>query len=256
MIDLSVIIPSRTDQYLQQTVSDILAKFRTQIEVIVVLDGYDTTLNADPRLRVLRFPYQGMRAGINAGVAAAEGRFVMKVDEHCLFAEGFDEHLLDAYRPGYITVPRRYRLDAENWKVLDDGRPPIDYMRLKVDDGYLHGVEWKRPDRAHLLVDTTPSMQGSCWMMARPGWVPMDDTHYGPFAQEAQELGMRAWLSGAGITVTKQTWYAHWHRKSGYHFTHEQQRAFQESVAKGRAYSYQFWTSQPYFYDWLKRENT
>jgi len=43
MIDLSVIIPSRSPQYLKNTIEDILKKSETNIEIIVVLDGIWTT---------------------------------------------------------------------------------------------------------------------------------------------------------------------------------------------------------------------
>ena len=37
---LSVIIPSRNNEYLQRTIDDLLEKAEGEIEIIVVLDGY------------------------------------------------------------------------------------------------------------------------------------------------------------------------------------------------------------------------
>ena len=78
----------------------------------------------------------------------------------------------------------------------------------------------------------------------------MDDENYGPFANEAQEIGNKAWLSGGQVKVNKKTWYAHWHRdRTGYGFNHEQQKVFHESVAKGRNYSTDYWLNNK----WPKR---
>lgn len=243
---LSVVIPSINEQYLQKTVDDVLAKATTKVEVIVVLDGYKP--KSLTKARVIETNRQGMRASINTGMAAAKGKYVMKLDEHIMLAKSFDTKLIESYRKGWVAVPRRYRLDPARWEIIQDGRPPIDYMRLQVDEGYLHGVEWREQalKRAARMVDEVPAMQGSLWFMSKQTWEkngPMDDKNYGQFANEAQEIGMKAWLSGGGIMVNKKTWYAHWHRNSGYDFTVEQKHQFEASVAKGRLFSYNYWTT-------------
>ncbi len=49
---LSCIIPSRSDQWLQKTVDDLLIKAEGEVEVIVVYDGRyaDPILKDDPRV--------------------------------------------------------------------------------------------------------------------------------------------------------------------------------------------------------------
>lgn len=263
-MDVSVIIPSRTDTYLQKTIDDLLVKARGSIEVVVVLDSYwPKTFNwTDNRLVIVHrgSPGQnlGLRNGINSGIAVSRGKYVMKCDEHCMFDEGFDVKLLANIRNNWVVVPRRYRLDAEKWEIIQDGRPPVDYMRLQVDEGYLHGVEWKRPERSapEFDIDNTPTMQGSCWLMSRAFWEqigPMDEENYGQFANEAQEISLKSWLIGGRVIVNKKTWYAHWHRTTGYNFTPEQQLAFKESVSRGREYSFKHWTDHPGFEKFMRR---
>ncbi len=249
---VSIIIPSRTDQFLQRTVDDLLSKAEGEIEVIVVLDGYwpNPMLGDDPKVVILHqgtvHGNVGMRGSINAGADIARGEYIMKIDEHCMVDQGYDIKLVADCEDNWVVIPRRYRLDAENWKVIEDSRPPIDYMYLENRSGYLHGAEWKRPERADILIDDTMSFQGSCWFIKKKFWDedigPLDDANYGPFANEAQEIGNKAWLGGGAVKVNKKTWYAHWHKdKSGYGFSHEQQRIFHESVAKGRDYSADYW---------------
>ncbi len=254
MIDLSVIIPSRTEDYLQKTIDDILSKAKGNVEVVVVLDGYwPKEYNwTDSRIKVIHQGKpgmgKGMRAGINAGMAIAKGTYLMKTDEHCMFDEGFDQKLIADSSDNWVVIPRRYRLDADNWQIIKDGRPPIDYMYLENKDGYLHGNEWKQraEERKDILIDDTMTFQGSCWFLKKDFFWdvigPMDDQAYGSFANEAQEIGNKAWLSGGRVVVNKKTWYAHWHRDSrGYGFTHQEQRAYNEGIKQGREFAADYW---------------
>jgi glycosyltransferase involved in cell wall biosynthesis len=212
-ITLSVIIPSRNEKYLNKTVEDLLSKAEGKIEIIEILDGYWEAPIADPRVKVIhRGKAMGMRAGINAGVAIARGEYILKTDAHCLFAQGFDLELIKSCEDKTVIVPRRYRLDAENWKVIEDGRPPIDRMSLSED---MHGRDWQEGN-TDAEIEETPSSQGSCWLMKKSYFYElelMDEKTYGTFWSEFQEIGLKCWLSGGRVLVNKKTWYAHLHKK-------------------------------------------
>ena len=96
---VSIIISSRVDQYLQKTIDDLLGKAEGQIEIIVVLDGYwpNPMINNDPRVIIVHqgtiHNHKGMRAAINTGSKLAKGEYLMKVDEHCMFDQGYDVKL-------------------------------------------------------------------------------------------------------------------------------------------------------------------
>lgn len=248
---LSVIIPARNELFLQKTVADVLAKARGDVEVIVVLDGYwpDPPLPADPRLHVLhKGAAQSMRPAINDAVALAKGEALMKLDAHCLLAEGFDVELVGALDDECVMVPRRYALDPEAWAIQDTGKPPIDYHFLSYPfapgvDG-LHGSPWRARSagREHLEVDEEMSSQGSCWVMRRAFWDrvvgPLDRASYGPFTQEMQEIGLKAWLSGGRLLVNKRTWYAHLHKGRKYGRMYS---ISQREVEAGRDFAVRHW---------------
>lgn len=260
---VSIIIASRVDEFLQRTIDDLMAKAEGEVEVIVVLDGYwpDPMLAEDPRVVIIHqgiiHDNVGMRGGINAGVDVARGDYIMKIDEHCMVDQGYDVKLAADCKDNWVVIPRRYRLDAHNWAVIEDGRPPIDYMYLAYpftgsDDAprNLHGLIWN--DRYHkrkdILLDDTMSWQGSCWFMKRKYWQdligPLDDKNYGSFIQEAQEIGNKVWLSGGRLVVNKKTWYAHYHKRKedkGLGFSNHQQRVHMAGKEKGRQYSIDFW---------------
>ena len=230
---LSVVIPNRNSPFLTKTIEDILAKAVGEIEVIVNVDeNWPEKLVKDKRVTYTH-PHSpiGMRQGINRCVQLAKGEYIMKSDDHCMFAPGFDKVLIENHRENWVQVPRRFALDANNWKVeeREDNKYPIDYMyqdfprKGKANDDGTHGVEWRqrRDERRdpQYDIDDTPAMQGSCWFMTKKWFEKlhlMDETGYGQFAQEAQEIGFKTWLSGGALRVNKKTWYAHLHKGKNY----------------------------------------
>ena len=135
MPKVSVIIPARNEVFLGKTIEDLLTKSVGEIEIIAVLDGYwpQPKIPDDDRLILIhRGSPLGMRAAINAAAAIAHGKYLMKCDAHCMFAPGFDEVLKADCEENWIVIPRRLRLDAENWCIEESSKHkvPIDYEYL------------------------------------------------------------------------------------------------------------------------------
>jgi len=228
MIDLSVIIPNRNSQFLTKTIRDILEKAVTNIEVVINVDeNWPDEVVDDSRVHYIHPPTpRGMRWGINTTIKLSQGKYIMKVDDHCMFGEGFDKILIDAHQENWVQIPRRYALDAEKWQREErtDNKYPIDQMYLdfplkgKEHDWGIHGVPWKRDRKEE--IDDTPSLQGSCYFMARDYFQnflgELSEVGYGQFSQEAQEIGFKTWLGGGRMVVNKKTWYAHLHKGNRY----------------------------------------
>lgn len=239
---ISIVIPARNEKYLNRTVEDLLEKAQGEIEIIMVLDGYWEAPIDDPRVKVIhRGNVRGMRAGINAGVAIAKGKYILKTDAHCMFAHGFDIELQKSCEDDTVIVPRRYRLDPEKWEIINDGRPPIDRMLLSPD---LHGKDWQAGNHHDQPIEETPSSQGSCWFMKRSYFYKlelMDEKTYGTFWSEFQEIGLKCWLSGGRVLVNKKTWYAHWHKTGGRGYNLDEKNELKEFK----------WHKQIYPIEWL-----
>lgn len=227
MAKLSVLIPSRNERFLYQTVESLFERAAGEIEVIVHLDGGWPTppLKDHSNLHIIhRSKSVGMRPGLNACAAIATGKYLMKADAHCLFAEGFDEVLQAECEDNWVVVPRRYSLDGETWGRKKKG--PIDYHYLSCPltdstDGAMHGRMWRqrRKKRADILIDDEMTSQGSSWFMSRKHWEWMGGLQtfgYGFFIQEFQEIGCKTWLGGGEVKVNKKTWYAHLHKGKTY----------------------------------------
>lgn len=231
---LSIIIPARNEQFLQKTILELLEKAEGEIEVISVLDGYwppSEEIVNDKRVKYLhRGESHGMRRGITDGVAIASGEYIMKIDAHCMVDKGFDLKMIEVHQDNWIQVPRRKRLDAENWCIQDVGKPDIDYMYLSYPDdpedrggpGF-HGRVWDAKNKDEKLKEDKivdlMSAQGSCYFMKKSYFEELellDDINYGPFGCEFQEVGFKCWLSGGRVVRNKNTWYAHLHKGKKY----------------------------------------
>ncbi len=274
---LSIVIPSRSFLYLQPTIDDLIAHAEGEIEIIIVCDGAWPKPMIKPDKRVIILHHGtvqnnlGMRASINAGMAIAKGKYVMKTDEHTAFDQGYDLKLAADCEDNWIVIPRRYRLDGDNWKLFgppEDPRPPIDYMYLaypykKLHDktSGLYGEEDRQRyyDRKDILIDDTMSCQGSCWFMTKKHWErlgPMDDINYGPFNHEAQELGNKTFLGGGRMVVNKKTWYAHMHKGKkgkGYGFSNAQYVTFMAEKDRSRKFTRDYWINNKWperVHDW------
>jgi len=253
---VSILVPSRNEPYLQKTIQDLLLKAKGAIEIICILDGYwppTDQLVEDPRVIYVHFSEaRGMRNGINSARAIAHGEFLMKLDAHCMFGEGYDVILKAECDEYWVVVPRRYPLLPDKWQLEErtDDKYPIDYMYLSND---LHGVVWseKNHDTAlkEKLLDETMSNQGSVWFMRATYFdylELMDESLYGIFWNEFQEIGLKCWLSGGRVMVNKKTWYAHWHKTEsrGYNLPSQEQVNAQASVSK--------WLVQPMFHKQIR----
>lgn len=237
MAELSVIIPSRNEPYLQKTIDDILVN--SSAEIIVILDGYwpNPPLKDNDRLHLIhRGESRGMRNGINSAVAMARTKYIMKLDAHCMLDKDFDTKFINDYQPETIIVPRRKRLDPETWTLIE-GKPDVDYEYIDPED--LHGVVWndKAVERKNVPIDEIISAQGSCYFTEKDYFEKLgglDDKTYGSFFLEFQELSFKTWFSGGRVLIDKNTWYAHWHKSDGrgYSLKEGEREKAREALAK------------------------
>lgn len=237
---ISIVIPARNEKYLNPTIKSLLDNALEEIEIIVILDGYYPPERIeDPRVHYIhRGVSRGMRNGINSAVALAKGKYIMKIDAHCMVDKGYDVALKTNCEENWVVIPRRKRLDADNWCIQDVGKPDVDYEYLSFPDNPadfggpgLNGRIWTERirERKDIMIDDNLSFQGSCWFMHKDYFYKldlMDEINYGTFWSEAQEIGFKAWLSGGAVKVNKLTWYAHLHKGKkhgrGYSLDHSQ----------------------------------
>ena len=250
---VSIVIPSADPRFLPRMIPSLLESAAGPVEIIVSFDGVDAPLPDDKRVIPIYHPRLGMRGALNAARPLVRGEYVLKTDEHCLFAPGFDAQLKADYQAdNWLLIPRRYSLDAENWAIEDNPKGPRDYHYLSCpvwsirekEDYSMHGIEWPDRTRARLQgydLDETMSWQGSAYFMGRQHYErlgPMQEKNWGGFAGEPQELGLKTQLAGGAIMVTKRTWYAHLHKGKKYGRGYRPDKA---EISAGHEYNAWYW---------------
>jgi hypothetical protein len=261
-MSVSIIIPSRQERFLNQTIQSVLDNATGQIEVFPVIDGYLLPLNEriqDPRVKYLYLEPHGhemqKRQGINLAVSMASGEYIMALDAHCMVGKGFDEILSKDCGENWIVVPRRYKLDAEKW-VINNDQPPVDYsywmwrylMGSRGSHGFpeLHDYRWdeKAVERKDIMIDDIMTHQGSAWFMRkdyfkRMGFMQVEG--YTGWGQESEELCLKTWTTGGRVVVNKNTCYAHLYKGAKWgrmYFMSTKQRD------ASMHYSYNYWVRE------------
>ena len=229
---LSIIIPSRTEKFLNRTIQEILDKATGEIEIFPVLDGYEKKDEyqvvyepiIDPRVKYITIPNNGQRQkrmAVNAAVSISKGEYVMWIDAHCALAKGFDEVLTRDCEENMVMVPRRYKMNPEKWDREEwEGRPPIDYeyfMWQFLKKNRLAGYrnDERSEERKDIMIDDIYTAQGSFFIMTRK-WFDkmrfMKIDGYTGWGQEGEEICLTTLLNGGRAVVNKNTWYAHLHK--------------------------------------------
>jgi glycosyltransferase involved in cell wall biosynthesis len=220
---LSIIIPARTELYLNRTIQDVLAKATGEIEIIVVLDGYgDTPYEPviDKRVKYISLPLPNnherhKRQAVNAGVSISHGEYIMWMDAHCVIAPGFDEVLKRDCQENWVMVPSRYQMNLEKW---DREEPTEDYRYWRWSclskENRLAQWRWGKRDieRKDILIDDIFATQGSLFFMTRKWFYKMGfmkTEGYMGWGQEGEEICLTTLFNGGRVVVDKNTWYAH-----------------------------------------------
>ena len=122
--DLSVIIPSRNEEFLSRTVEGVLDKKRGKTEVIVIMDGSwaNPPLKDHPDVTIVYHKKSiGQRAAVNEGVKLSKAKFILKLDGHCIMDEGFDVKLMANIEHDWVVIPAQYNLHSFNWRCKKCG---------------------------------------------------------------------------------------------------------------------------------------
>ncbi len=247
MTDLSVVITARNEEFLQNTIDNVLENIRGETEIIVILDGYwpDEPIPQHERLTIIHHEESiGQRAAINEGVRLSEAKYMMKLDAHCTVDEGFDVKLMADCKHNWTVVPRMYNLHAFDWECKRCGQriyqgvkpkkckkcgsqysrkiivfkhktnPTSDYMLFDSDLKFGYWREFKKKREAKGEITDLMSFIGACWFMEISRYWEIEglDEGHGSWGQVGTEMACKSWLSGGRLVVNKKTWFSHMFR--------------------------------------------
>jgi len=196
MPKLSIIIPSRNEEYLDKTIEDIKRNAITDVEI---LPGDDTD-------------GIGQRAMMNKLAKQVTGDFIMKTDGHCSFSYGFDDILIKDVDENTILAPILMPLDPIAWAI--NGRKQM--SQFVFDRNFVMQHTDGKPGE-------TMCLQGSCWVVSTKnywGWNVCDET-LGSWGGQAVELGIAAWINGGVCKTTGSAYYGHLFRHTNEEFPYD-----------------------------------
>jgi len=251
MKDLTVCIPARNEEFLRETVLDLIKNKKGNTEIVVGLDGKwaDPPLEQHPDVNIIYYPTSiGQRAITNRCVELAQGKYIMKVDAHCAFDEGFDVKMLEGFKKSgdnVAMVPVMRNLWVYDWKCPKCGKrvyqdkinkcPPNERHSEEVEMKkkmlwiaktnpessaycftpepkfeYFGALREKHKKSKNNLVETM-SLQGSCFMVSKEKYKELNlcDEEFGSWGSQGIEVACKMWLSGGKVLTNKDTWYAH-----------------------------------------------
>ena len=250
-VDLSVIIPSRQEMFLNRTVDDLLKNMRGNTEVIVGLDGAwpEEPLQDHPKVHIIHHSTSiGQRAITNEGVRYSRAKYIMKVDAHCAFDEGFDTKLMANMQDDWTVVPIMRNFHVFNWVCKKcgekkyQGPTPTSCQKCDNKTDFEREIVWiakNNPQSTSYCFDSEPhfqyfrefkdrpegkgdltetmSLQGSCFMVTRDKFLELDlcEEKFGSWGSQGIEVAVKTWLSGGRVLCNHKTWYAHMFRTQG-----------------------------------------
>lgn len=262
MKDLSILIPSRNEMFLARTIEDALVHLEADTEVIAVLDGAwaDPGIPQHERVNILYVNQAvGQRAATNLACRLSKARYVMKIDAHCAFDQGFDRKMLEGFQEvgdDVTMVPVMRNLWAFDWKCYHcgwkkyQGPTPEKCGQCGESDKIRRKMIWQgkpNPQSTSYCFDSEPhfqyfeaykhrepyltdrktgftetmSLQGSCFMCTREKYwsLELSDEKLGNWGNQGIEVAVKTWLSGGRVLVNHRTWYAHMFRTQGGDFS-------------------------------------
>ena len=126
-IEVSVLIPSRNEEFLSWTVDDLLENTNDCTEIIVTLDGAwsQPPMKQHPRLNVIYLPEAiGQRQAEKIAARLAKGKYLLKVDAHCNFDKDFDLKMLEGFKKtgdNVVMLAIMKNLHCYDWKCRKCG---------------------------------------------------------------------------------------------------------------------------------------
>lgn len=237
--DLSILIPARQEEFLQNTIDDIFRHAQGDIEVLVAIDNWDNPPEITvPKGRIIRTK-AGQRGATNRLAELSQARYVMKLDAHCSLSQGFDSKMLEDMNPETTLVPSLHNLHAYDW-ICENGHRSFQGKYEKCEQcgstELSKETVWKiksKPSMVSYYFDTsmhfqysekqaenllseTMSIQGSCFMVSREKYweLQLCDEKFGSWGSQGIEVALKTWLSGGRVMSTKKAFYGHQFRET------------------------------------------
>lgn len=232
-MSVSVLIPAHNEQaYLNRTIENIFDTATGEIEVIVVLNGYEQEV--DERAEVFRYQNnEGERVAMNMAATMATKTHLLRIDAHCDFSpKGWDEMMEKETGEKRLTVAVLTALEKETWKRL----PGHWYGMCRFIKSETKGkigleAKWEKPNRDHdsyRKIEPNMACTGCGFMIRKDFYWSIGgaDELLPKMGAIGEEFSVKTWLAGGKVQTRTDVMIGHIFGTGGYD-TGEVQKAQQ-----------------------------
>jgi len=230
---ISIILPAyyKEEPYLNRTIENAFKSAQGEIEVVVILNGFN--MDVDPRARVIGLPNnEGERVAMNIAATAAQGEYLLRIDAHCSFeTPGWDLKMTEVTDGRTITVAvltalyhsltadkdLKKRADKEGWQDWTP-IPGHWYGPCKLMPNM--EAKWLTPNRDRKYPTVIPNMAftGCGFLLARDFYWALGraDENLPKMGAIGEEFAIKAWLAGGKVQTRTDVVIGHIFGTGGY----------------------------------------
>ena len=208
---ISILIPAHNEQmYLNKTIENFLSTAEGNVEVVVLLNGYDQEV--DSRAIVVKNAENlGMRKAVNRAAKIANGEYLMFIDAHCNITQGWDTKMLESFKqyPNGIVVAPMTSIN----KDFTGGRGWYGFCEMRPNMQPI----WKGK-KTYAITEPNMALTGCGLMLSKKFYQSfggLDET-LPKMGAIGSEFSIHGWLDGDGIYTRTDVLIGHIFDTGGY----------------------------------------
>jgi hypothetical protein len=205
-----IISVAPNEKHLNQTLQSLLNNATGKIEILIGLDGWDTEVLADEKIKVIKSPQRiGRRRMSNRLVSESKGEYLLEIDAHCIISEGYDTKLKCSCLSDMIVGCTMSSINEEKWESNHNN-----WL-----GGFINkDLRWRWWNRLAYDKRQTEEevfcFQSACWMIDRETFYKFGghDEDLGNWGNEDLEWWLKIQCGGGKMVVRNDVHTAHLYR--------------------------------------------
>ena len=208
---VSIIIPAHNEgKYLNKTIDNFYAMSTGEIEVIVILNGYDQEV--DKRAKVFRYQKNmGERVAMNTAASIATGKYLFRIDGHCsIEPKGWDEMMVKEMSDKKILVAVITAINNK-WEKIPGHWYGFCKLLPTMEEKWLTKKNYN-------TIEKNMALTGCGFMITKEFYDSFGgaDEALSSMGAIGPEFALRGWLDGEGCYTHTQVMIGHIFNTGGY----------------------------------------
>ena len=206
---VSVLMPCRDENpdHIRKTIESLRENAVGPIEIIVSHDGkIDGGVGGD--FTSYYGDVQGQRRLLNDSIKYARGKYLFRIDGHCLMSPGWDARMKSSCKENTLVIVTFDSLDDDFKPKGKDNTFAI--LRPSMRQKFIR--DWK-PLKHRLIEEEAMTISGTAFMVLRDGFSGFDED-LGAYGGIGTELALRYWLTGGRVIIRTDTVCYHLFRRN------------------------------------------